>query len=102
MSSSESSEEYDEPKEEVEGQLMADLRREEEREAGDLVYDAKKDKEMPSMEKENGVDIECGDSETVQMAQVSCCMTIKVFVISLAVSILSPFYSLHILCGFVH
>ena len=41
-----------------------------------------KDNEKPSMEKENGVDIECGDSETVQMAQVSCCMTLaKVYTV---------------------
>ena len=40
------------------------------------------DNEMTLVSKENGVDIECGDSATVQMAQVSCCMTIKVLTVS--------------------
>jgi len=44
----------------------------------------KKDNEMPSlddldasMDQEDGADMECGGSETVQMAQVSCCMTFQ-------------------------
>ena len=40
-----------------------------------------KDNEKPSLGKKNGADIECGDGETEQMAQVACCMTIKVPII---------------------
>ena len=61
-----------------------------------------KENEEPSLDQDDGADVVCGDSETVQMAQVSCCMTIKVLAISLAVCILSPYDSLRILCGFVH
>ena len=38
---------------------------------------ASKENEMPSLEQEDGADMECGDSATVQMAQVSCCMALE-------------------------
>ena len=53
-----------------------------------IIIPNKKDNEMPSLEQGNDADMECGDSETVQMAQVSCCMTMQ------KVLIISPHYPL--------